>query len=53
MSNKLLAFDICGDYGYFRRGYTSTSTITFPFPSRTSISGLIAGIIGLEKDSYH
>ena len=25
---KLLAFDIWGDYGYFRRGYTSTSTIT-------------------------
>ena len=51
--NKLLAFDIWGDYGYFRRGYTSTSTITFPFPSRTTISGLISGIVGLEKDSYH
>lgn len=50
---KLLAFDIWGDYGYFRSGYTSTSTITFPFPSRTTISGLISGIIGLEKDSYH
>lgn len=50
---KLLAFDIWGDYGYFRRGYTSTSTITFPFPSRTTISGLIAGMLGLEKDSYH
>jgi len=50
---KLLAFDIWGDYAYFRRGYTSTSTITFPFPSRTTISGLIAGILGLEKDSYH
>lgn len=50
---KLLAFDIWGDYGYFRRGYTSTSTITFPFPSRTTISGLIAGILGLEKDSYY
>lgn len=50
---KLLAFDIWGDYGYFRRGYTSTSTITFPFPSRTTISGLIAGILGLDKDSYH
>jgi CRISPR-associated protein Cas5h len=50
---KILAFDIWGDYGYFRRGYTSTSTITYPFPSRTTISGLIAGILGLEKDSYH
>ena len=51
--NKLIAFDIWGDYGYFRRGYTSTSTITYPFPSRTTIAGLISGIIGLEKDSYH
>lgn len=51
--NKLLAFDIWGDYAYFRRGFTSTSTITFPFPSRTTISGLISGILGLEKDSYH
>lgn len=51
--NKLVVFDIWGDYGYFRRGYTSTSTITFPFPPRTTISGLIAGILGLEKDSYH
>lgn len=50
---KLITFDIWGDYGYFRRGYTSTSTITYPFPSRTTIAGLISGIVGLEKDSYH
>ena len=53
MNKKLIAFDIWGDYAYFRRGYTSTSTITYPFPSRTSIAGLISGIIGLQKDSYH
>lgn len=53
MTEKLLVFDIWGDYGYFRKGYTSTSTITYPFPSRTSIAGLISCILGLEKDSYH
>lgn len=53
MSEKLIAFDIWGDYAYFRRGYTSTSTISYPFPPRTTISGLISGILGLEKDSYH
>ena len=53
MNKKLIAFDIWGDYGYFRRGYTSTSTITYPFPSRTTIAGLISGIVGLEKDSYY
>ena len=53
MNEKVIVFDIWGDYAYFRRGYTSTSTISYPFPSRTTISGLIAGILGLEKDSYH
>lgn len=53
MNDKIIAFDIWGDYAYFRRGYTSTSTITYPFPSRTTIAGLISGIVGLEKDSYH
>lgn len=53
MNEKIIAFDIWGNYAYFRRGYTSTSTISYPFPSRTTISGLIAGILGLEKDSYH
>lgn len=53
MGERLLAFDIWGDYGYFRRGYTTTSTISYPFPSRTTISGLISAILGLERDSYY
>ena len=53
MTEKLLVFDIWGDYAYFRRGYTSTSTISYPFPSRTTIAGLISAILGLEKDTYH
>ncbi len=53
MSEKLLALDIWGDYGYFRRGYTTTSTITYPFPSRTSIAGLISAILGIERDNYY
>lgn len=53
MSEKLLAFDIWGDYAYFRRGYTTTSTISFPFPSRTTVAGLISSILGFERDSYY
>lgn len=53
MSLKVLAFDIWGDYAYFRRGYTATSTISYPFPSRTTIAGLIAGILGYDRDSYY
>ncbi|MCQ2963954.1 MAG: type I-B CRISPR-associated protein Cas5b [archaeon] len=53
MNEKLLAFDIWGEYGYFRRGYTATSTVSYPFPSRTTIAGLVSSILGLERDSYH
>ena len=53
MSEKLLAFDIWGDYAYFRRGYTATSTLSFPFPSRTTVSGLISSILGIKRDSYY
>lgn len=53
MYEKLIAFDIWGDYAYFRRGYTTTSTVSFPFPSRTTIAGLISSILGFKRDSYY
>lgn len=42
-----------GDYAHFRRGYTTTSPITYPFPSRTTLSGIISAILGYERDSYY
>ena len=53
MEEKFLVFDIWGDYAYFRRGYTTTSTISFPFPSRTTIAGIISAILGLKRDQYY
>ena len=50
---NLIVFDIWGDYAYFRRGYTTTSTLTYPFPSRTTIAGFIAGILGYPRKSYY
>lgn len=49
----LISFDIWGNYAYFRRGYTTTSTLSYPFPSRTTIAGIIAGILGYPRDSYY
>lgn len=53
MAEKILAFDIWGDYAYFRRSYTTTSTLSFPFPSRTTIAGIVSAFLGLKKDFYH
>lgn len=50
---KLLIFDWKGKMGHFRKLDTNSSSLSYSFPSRTVITGMIAGIIGLEKDSYY
>ncbi|MCW3140398.1 MAG: type I-B CRISPR-associated protein Cas5b [Methanophagales archaeon] len=51
--DRVLVFDVWGDYAHFRRGYTTTSPLTYPFPSRTTLAGLISTILGLPRDSYY
>lgn len=49
---KCLIFDISGDYGHFRKFYTTSSPLTFSIPPRTAVAGIIAAIIGLDKEDY-
>lgn len=46
-------FELTGDYGHYRKVYSTTSPLTYTIPTRTSLTGLMAAIIGLDKDSYH
>jgi CRISPR-associated protein Cas5h len=50
--DKVLVFDVWGEYAHFRKYYTTTSPLTFSIPPRTAIGGLIGAIIGLSKDEY-
>lgn len=49
---KILIFDIWGDYGHFKKYYTTTSPLTFSFPPRPTIVGIVSAIIGLDKTEY-
>lgn len=49
---RILVFDIWGDYGHFRKFYTTSSPLTFSIPPRTSLCGLLGAIVGLRKDEY-
>lgn len=49
---KVLVFDVWGEYAHFRKYYTTTSPLTFSFPPRTAVCGLVGAIIGLKKDEY-
>ena len=51
--NKLLIFDIKGPAAHFRKFYTNSSSLSYTFPPRTTITGLIAGMLGRARDSYY
>lgn len=50
--DKVIVFDIWGDLGHFKKPYTTTSPLSFAFPPRTTIAGMISAIIGLDKNEY-
>jgi len=50
--SRVLAFDVWGQYGHFRKIYTTTSPLTYSIPPRTAVTGLIGAILGLDKTLY-
>ena len=51
--NRLLVFDICGPMAHFRKFYTNSSSLSYSFPPRTVVMGMIAALVGWERDSYY
>ncbi|HPY88150.1 MAG TPA: type I-B CRISPR-associated protein Cas5b [Spirochaetota bacterium] len=49
MTNKILIFDLFSDWGQVKKVFTTMSPLSFPFPSRTVIQGIIGAIVGIDK----
>lgn len=47
----VLVFDIEGDMALFRKPYTTTSMVSYPFPPPTAIAGLIGAIVGINHEA--
>ncbi|WP_027364932.1 CRISPR-associated protein Cas5 [Desulfotruncus alcoholivorax] len=50
---NILSFRLKGKMGHFRRYYSNSSSLTYSIPPRTTICGILAGILGMERDSYY
>ena len=50
---KCIVFDLYGDYGHFKKYYTTSSPLTFSFPPPPTMQGIVGAILGLPKESYH
>lgn len=50
--DKIIIFEVWSDYAHFRKIYTTTSPLTYSFPPRTALTGLISAIVGIDKEKY-
>jgi CRISPR-associated protein Cas5h len=48
-----IIFDLIGELAHFRKFYTNSSSLSYSIPTRTSVMGIIAAILGYDKDSYY
>jgi CRISPR-associated protein Cas5h len=48
-TQKVLIFDLSGPFAHFKRIFATTTALTYPLPPKTSLYGLVAAILGLEK----
>jgi CRISPR-associated protein Cas5h len=53
MEYNNIIFDISSEYGHFRKFNTTSSPLTYSILPRTSITGLLGAIIGLDRFSFY
>ncbi|RMD02174.1 type I-B CRISPR-associated protein Cas5 [Clostridium autoethanogenum] len=49
----LLILKVKGKFAHFRKFYTNSSSLSYSVPPRTTVIGLIAAVLGYERDSYY
>ncbi len=49
-SLPIVVFRYHGRYGHFRKPYSNVSSLSYPFPPRTAIAGLLGAILGVKKE---
>ena len=50
---EILSFDLVGKFAHFRKYYSNSTALSFTIPPRTTLIGILASILGREKDSYY
>ncbi|RKX17397.1 MAG: type I-B CRISPR-associated protein Cas5, partial [Candidatus Zixiibacteriota bacterium] len=50
--DKVLIFDLTGPFAHFRKFYTNSSSLSYTVPSRTVLTGLIAGLLGMPSEHH-
>jgi CRISPR-associated protein Cas5h len=49
---KLVCFDVCSSFGFFRKGFTTTFALSHALIPRSTVEGLTASILGLPRPEF-
>lgn len=50
---KIISFHLKGKMAHFRKYYSNSSALSYFVPPRTTVCGIIAGLLGLDRDGYY
>lgn len=50
---EIISFDVCGKLAHFRKYYANNTAFTYSMPPRTTVMGMLAAIMGYERDQYY
>ena len=50
---EILKIDIVGKFAHFRKFYSNSTALSFTLPPRTTVIGILAGMLGREKETYY
>ncbi|HRP33517.1 MAG TPA: CRISPR-associated protein Cas5 [Agriterribacter sp.] len=50
---EILSFKLSGKMAHFRKYYANNTAFSFSIPPRTTLMGIVAAAMGLQKDSYY
>ncbi|EMA56844.1 type I-B CRISPR-associated protein Cas5b [Halococcus thailandensis] len=51
--NSCIGFDVTADFAHFRKVGNNSAKPSYRIPPRTTVAGLLAGIMGMPRDSYY
>lgn len=50
---EIISFDVGGKTAHFRKYYANNTALSYTVPPRTTLMGLLAAILGRERDTYY
>jgi len=51
--SSCIGFDVAADFAHFRKVGNNSAKPTYRIPPRTTVAGLLAGILGMPRNSYY